>query len=169
MFVYLKGAKMRYLLLLLVTPFLFACGDKSSPNNSEPGKPIILPQTQIEKNLLEKAIDVKKGNKKDWDTFKDEGGLNKLNNLYGLNITSLSVTWDNQTGNFTGALMQATNSNTSPKEVRASLSKVCDLEESDWTFRTDYEPTGKAKKDGLTCYYIFSPTTVDISITRDKE
>jgi hypothetical protein len=158
---------MRYLIMVLLIPALFACGDKSSTNVSDAGKTTPPPQTQIEKNLLEKAIDIKSGNKKIWDAFKDEGGLNKQNNLYGLSITSLSVTWNSQTGNFTGALMQAMNSNTSPKEVRIALSKVCDLEDSDWVIRSDYEPTGTAKKNGVTCYYIFARNTVDISISSD--
>ena len=160
---------MRYLILILLVPILFACGDKSTSVTSGGEKPIATPKPEIEKNLLEKSIDIKSGNKKNWDAFKDEGGLNKQNNLYGLSVTSLSVTWNSQTGDFSGALMQAMSSDTSPKDVRIALSKVCGLEESDWTVRNDYEPTGTAKKDGVTCYYIFSRNTVDISISRDKD
>jgi hypothetical protein len=156
---------MRSLIILIFAVLIVGCGEKSTTSSPINNTNIA---TQITNNAFEDAINFKTGNKKAWDSFKDNGGLNKLNDLYGLSITSISATWNNETGQFTGALMQADASSTSPKDVRASLSKVCGITEGDWTIRTDYEPTGKAIKDGLTCYYIFSTATVDISVMRES-
>ncbi len=156
---------MRYLLLFAV--LVIGCGEKSSVPSTVPANDVIK-TSQVENNPLEAAINIKTGNKKLWDSFVDNGGLNKLNDLYGLNITSISATWNNQTGQFTGALMRASVSTTSPKEVRASLSKLCSVDDPDWVIRTDYEPKGKVIKNGFTCYYIFSTATVDISIMKDS-
>jgi hypothetical protein len=158
---------MRYFLFFLFTVLVIGCGEKSSAPSLAPTNDAIK-TTQVENNAFEAAVNVRTGNKKLWDLFVDNGGLNKINDLYGLNIRSISATWNNQTGQFTGALMQASASTTSPKEVRASLSRLCSVDDADWEFRTDYEPMGKAIKDGFTCYYIFSTATVDISILKDS-
>ena len=159
----------KYILILLSALVLLSCGDKksqSTPDVKTASQPI---EVKLEKNAFEAAIDTQNGNKDLWDSFKDNGGLNKLNDLYGLNVTSISASWEGSTKKFKGGLMQALASTTSPKEVRAALSKVCGLEESDWKFRTDYEPTGTATKNGFTCYYIFSNTTVDIVISMKQQ
>jgi hypothetical protein len=158
---------MRYLLFLLITILVVGCGEKSSAPSTASTNDAIK-TAQVENNLLESALNLKTGNKKLWDSFVDNGGLNKLNILYGLGITSISANWNNQTGQFTGILMQASAATTSPKEVRASLSKLCSVDDSDWVIRADYEPAGKAIKNGFVCYYIFSTATVDISIMKDS-
>ena len=159
----------KFILILVMTFIISACGEKksqSTPNVTTTSQPT---EVKLEKNAFEAAIDTQNGNKDLWDSFKDNGGLNKVNTLYGLNVTSISASWEGSTKKFKGGLMQALASTTSPKEVRAALSKVCGLEESDWKFRTDYEPTGTATKNGFTCYYIFSNTTVDIVISMKQQ
>ena len=159
----------KYLLISLSVLLIVSCGEKRTQSTPDVAIAIQPIEVKVEKNAFEAAIDTQNGNKDLWDSFKDNGGLNKLNNLHGLNVTSISANWDGSTKKFKGALLQALASTTSPKEVRAALSKVCRLEDSDWKFRTDYEPTGTAIKNEFTCYYIFSNTTVDIVISMKQQ
>ena len=122
------------------------------------------PSARPNRNVLETAISVESGTHPLWNAFVDEGGLNRENSLYGLKITNISASWDRNTEKFTSVFMQARAVSTSPKEVRDALSKVCGLQDTNWTYSNKYESTGTGKKASLTCYYIFGDAKVDISI-----
>jgi UDP-N-acetylglucosamine 2-epimerase len=148
---------MKYLIALLSIIFIIGCGEKGSTNESviaaADKNPEISSNNKILRNELEDSLDYIDGNIKKYWNYKDKGGLNSESNLYGINITQMQISYNED--KITGATLIA-QVGTAPLKIRESLSKLCHLKESDWTIRNEFEPMGEGKAEGRTCYYLIT-------------
>lgn len=104
------------------------------------------------KNAFESAIDPKDGNEAKWAKWSDDGGLNKLNDFYGVKISEVNVTWRKE--KVKTVIMYASKSY-APKEVRAALSKVCGGGDSEWKISDDWgRVMGMYESAAISCRYI---------------
>lgn len=104
------------------------------------------------KNAFESAIDPKDGSEAKVAKWKDDGGLNKLNEFYGVKISEVSVSFRND--KIKTVIMYASKSY-APKEVRAALSKVCGGGDSEWKISDDWDRAmGMYETPAISCRYI---------------
>jgi hypothetical protein len=98
-------------------------------------KNIEKPQTKTQQpklNPLETALDFEKGTKEFWTDFKEEGGLEKFNNWYGIQVAGLTL----QRGG--DGLISSFILNVNPystvtiKQLRATINAYCGLTNADW-------------------------------------
>jgi len=89
----------------------------------------------VGKNSFEDAVDPVTGNEKKYSEWADNGGLNKLNDFYGVKISKLHVTWgeDQVTRLSMWASLQH-----SPKDVRKAMQKICGGDDKDWKISDDF-------------------------------
>ncbi len=117
------------------------------------------------KNVFEEAIDPFTGSREKWSTFKDEGGLNKVSDFYGLPVSSVNVSFKDDTS--IKFFLLAVRKSVAPKDVRAALNVVCKTKETDWTKEDGYLTKGDAVNGNLTCSYLTNNESrnYDVSIT----
>ena len=102
------------------------------------------------KNMLEQALDLNSGTPALWAKFKDEGGLNKVSQYYGLPITELMLTHDNEK---VKTIVLSTPAGIAPKTVRTALIAACGLKEDLWEFDNLGGDFGSAENSAISCAY----------------
>ncbi len=127
---------------------------------------VVMPKggrTSSSVNLLEAAINPLTGTRRLWESFKDEGGLETLNNFYGVTVTKLTVTLDNE--RVQSARLQISSA-VSPRKLREALGEACRGDERDWRIDNDRRGArGELRTGALTCRYEANDTTSDYSVS----
>lgn len=128
--------------LLLVSGCLDESSDKGSQGKSSP-KP----------NALEETFHPLTGSKVKFENFQDIGGLNKSNMFFGLTVKEVVATFT-AAGSINEVSFRI--SRTIPaSDLRAAMSKLCEVQESQWEVqRGDYQ-SGKVK--GPVCDTTYIP------------
>jgi hypothetical protein len=114
--------------------------------------PLLLLSGCLGKNAFEAAVDPVSGSKQKWNEWSDNGGLNKLDDFYGLKITEVNVTW--RDGKVSGLIM-FTSQTHSPKDVRKAMANICGGSDSDWKLDDNWaRKMGMYQGPTATCRYI---------------
>lgn len=86
--------------------------------------------SMIPKNLLEAAIDPRTGNRKAWDQFADDGGLNKESRFFGVSINKLNAQFYKDGQIY--AVIMSSRQLISAKDVRGFGEKLCRVDPGKW-------------------------------------
>jgi len=96
-------------------------------------------------------VDPVTGNKKKWSEWADNGGLKKLNDFYGLEISRVDVGWRDD--RITGLVMWTSQSH-SPKDVRKAMTKICGGSDQDWKLVSNFSgKVGTYESPTVMCRY----------------
>jgi len=127
--------------------------------------PLITLSGCLGKNAFEAAVDPISGSEQKWREWADNGGLNKLNDFYGLKITEANVTWRN--GKVSGLIM-FTSQTHSPKDVRKAMVNICGGSDSDWKLEDNWDrKMGMYRGPSSTCRYISDRSRWELSYLRN--
>ena len=133
--------KIKHIVIFLLTVSLYGCGGDNS---------------------FESAFNPFTGNKAKADIWRDQGGLDKKNNFYGVNVSNISYTF--QANGMVDQLTLVVDSGTSPETMRKALVKACRTNDSAfqrvpnyprggvWLFPNGSSP-GLGKLYDLSCIY----------------
>jgi len=117
---------------------------------------------------LEAALRLGESTKRDFETLKDEGGVSKNDAWHGLHVTAVrtqyadndileafQLTVDGQASWWSSSKEWGRKGDTSPREVRDLLSKICNVNASDWKLEGgDGGMVTRAIEGGeMTCLY----------------
>ncbi|NPT46879.1 hypothetical protein GNZ12_37350, partial [Paraburkholderia sp. 1N] len=122
-----------------------------------------------QRNMLESALDPFAPNRKLFDQFRDQGGLNAENSFYGLPVEGVVVQWE-RSGAYSTAIMNVPGS-VSPAQVRTALSAACKAPPAAWTYKIDPWPFGTVRNGAITCTYVGSErsSSLEVSIGREDD
>jgi hypothetical protein len=122
--------KIKFLFFSMLLAISFtASGQKPSAKE----KPVV-----SKLNPLELALDFDKGTKEVYTDFKEDGGLDKFNNWYGIQISGLTLQ-RGADGLVSGLIMNVNPYQTvTIKQLRATINAYCGLTNADWK-NTEFE------------------------------
>jgi hypothetical protein len=117
------------------------------------------------KNLLEDAIDPFTGSREKWSEFTDNGGLNHVNDFYGMSVEGITVQWKDNIS-LRLAVMNVSKA-MAPKKIREALNRACKTNESDWQKEDGALTRGEVHNGKIRCDYITNDgsRTMEVAIT----
>ncbi len=120
---------------------------KESTNNKKPAAGKL--------NPLESALNPFYGTRQLWDDFVEDGGLNKINGWFGVNVDSAQLSFDK--ANNVKEISITTSKQTSVKQIRNSINRLCKFNESDWKKTSSSENYISGQAENAQCKAVYLP------------